>query len=222
MQSFGFGGMNWSFKRGDLASHQVLALDAETLEATYDALRLTNGTPTGVPGEFIFDVRPGSTEAKLDSNDGFLALGKESYLGLPLARAKDILSPAAPANSGNGNSLVTPLCSSLSVDLKSIDRVQRKATVRLYSFRDPSFVSYLLSYSQVDLLNDVFVMKGQSSFKWYEKSEEILKRVGNPPIATADVNAAAAMGMQPGNPGTSATTPLARVLWMLLRYKARR
>lgn len=46
-----------------LESHQRLALDAEALEASYEAVRLTNGQPTGVPNEYIFDVLAGSTEA---------------------------------------------------------------------------------------------------------------------------------------------------------------
>jgi hypothetical protein len=196
-----------------LASHQVLALDATTLEATYDAIRLSNGKPTATPGEFTFDIRASSTEAKLDSNDAFLALGKEGRPGLPLARARDILSPNAPAYVGKGDTLLTPMWSSLSVHLKSLDRAKRKATIRFSSFRDPAFVPYILAHSQVDLLNDVFVMRGQAVFKWYEKSREILLEVGNPPIATPDLNSAAAMGMQPGSPGTSTVKPLARVLW---------
>src|SRR5690606_39004851 len=36
-----------------LESHQRLALDAEALEASYEAVRLTNGQATGTPNEYV-------------------------------------------------------------------------------------------------------------------------------------------------------------------------
>ncbi len=86
-----------------LESHQRLALDAEALEASYEAVRLTNGHPTGVPNEYVFDVLPGSTEAKLDDNEGYLALGKEGHPGLPLQRGRDLISGGAPLYPGQND-----------------------------------------------------------------------------------------------------------------------
>lgn len=196
-----------------LESHQRLALDGETLEASYEAIHLTNGQPTGQPNEYIFDVLPGSTEAKLDDNEGYLALGKEGHPGLPLQRARDIIASGAPPYSGQNDTLLTPLWSSLSVKLISFDRGAQQAVLRLDSWRDTAFVPYLLSNSQIDLLNDIFITKGQSSFKWYETVKNILVNVGNPPIAVADRNAATAMGARPPRPGSDPITPLAKILW---------
>lgn len=201
------------YQTNKLESHQRLALDAETLEASYEAIRLTNGQPNGSAMEFIYDVLPGSTEAKLDDSDGFLVIGKEGFPGFPLQRARDILTPSSPAYTGQDQNLILPLWSTLSITLISFDRNTRKAIVRLSNWRDNQFVPYLLANSTVDLMNDIFITKGQSTFKWYEKSKEILGLVGNPSIAVADQNAATAMGMKISAPGSDPITPAARVLW---------
>lgn len=196
-----------------LESHQRLALDAEALEANYEAIRLTNGQPTGAQNEYEFDVLPGSTEAKLDDNEGYLALGKEGYPGLPLQRGRDLISSSAPLYFGQDDTLRTPLWSALSVTLMSFDRSARKAVLKLDNWREAAFVPYLLTNSTIDLLNDIFITKGQSSFKWYETVKRILVAVGNPSIAAPDSNAATAMGARSARAGTALVTPLARVLW---------
>ncbi|PPK72540.1 AAA domain-containing protein [Methylobacter tundripaludum] len=202
------------YQTNKLEGHQRLALDAETLEASYEAIRLTNGQQTAVPGEFIYDVLSGSTEAKLDDNDGFLALGKDGLPGFSLQRARDIIRPFAPTYPGQDQNLILPLWSSLSVTLVSFDRTARKAIVRLSNWRDNQFIPYLLANSTTDLMNDIFITKGQSTFKWHEKSAQILLQVGNPSIAVADRNAANAMGMvKIPSPGSDSITPIARVLW---------
>jgi AAA domain len=201
------------YQTNKLAAHQRLALDAETLEATYDAVRLTNGIPTGIAGEYRYDVLAGSTEAKLDDSDGFLALGKEGHAGFPLLRAKDIIDPSAPIFTGQDFTLTVPLWSSLTVTLMAIDRNTRKAIIKFGNWRDAAFIPYLFQYSSFDLMHDVFILRSQTAFKWFEKSGAILKQVGNPPIASADINAATAMGMQPQPAGIHAITPISQVLW---------
>jgi hypothetical protein len=196
-----------------LEDHQRLALDGETLEATYDAIRLTNGVPTGNPLEYVFDVLPGSTEAKLDDDQAFYAFGKEGRPGFPLEKANNILPSGIPPYGGNSQKLMTPLWSSLSVELQSFDRVNRRAIVRFSSWNDAFFAPYLFTHSTIDLLNDVFVTKGLSAFKWFETVKEILSAVGNPSIAVADPNAAIAMGAAQTAPGNDPVSPLARVLW---------
>ena len=196
-----------------LENHQRLALDAEALEASYEAIRLTNGQPTGSPNEYVFDVLSGSTEAKLDDNDGYLSLGKEGHPGLPLQRARDIITTSAPPYLGSDQTLTTPLWSALSVSLVSFDRNTRKAVLKLTNWRESFFFTYLVANSTIDLLNNVFITKGQGSFKWYETVKNILSSVGNPSIAVADSNAAKAMGAKLPISGSDAVTPLARILW---------
>lgn len=202
------------YQTNKLEAHQRLALDGETLEASYEAIRLVNGHQTGAPGEIMFDVQPGSTEAKLDDNDGFLALGKEGFPGFPLQRAKDILKPFSPPYPGDDSNLTLPLWSSLNVTLGRFDRGAGKAVVKLSNWRDNAFVPYLLANSTTSLIDQVFITKGQSPFKWFETSRKILLAVGDPPIAVPDAKAADAMGMKgPASPGTDPITPIAKVLW---------
>ena len=196
-----------------LESHQRIALDAETLEANYDAIRITNGRPTGQPNEYVFDVLTGSTEAKLDDNDGFLILGKEGFPGFPLQRALDILNKGINYSLIQDALLTTPLWSSLSVTLISFDRNTRNAVLSIFNRKQTNFFQLLVANSPIDFMNDVFITKGQSSFKWYEKVKNILSLVGNPSIAVADTNAAHAMGAKPAKSGKDVVTPLARVLW---------
>lgn len=201
------------FQTRRLESHQRIALDAETLEASYDAIRLTNGEPTGIPNEYIFNVLPGSMDAKFDDNEGYLALGKERYPGLPLQRVRDLISFTAPPYTGQNETLLTPLWSALSVSLLSFDRLTGTAVLKLTNWRETAFVPYLLANSTVDLLNDIFITKGQVSFKWYDTVKKILSAIGNPSIAVADSNAAIAMGATQTRLGADPITPLARILW---------
>ncbi|HEI9751837.1 TPA: AAA family ATPase [Acinetobacter baumannii] len=196
-----------------LESHQRLALDAESLEASYEAIRLTNGRATAIPNEYEYDVSPGSTEAKLDDNEGYLALGKEGTPGFPLLRARDIIKPGAPIYAGSDALFKTPLWSSLSVRLVAFDRSARKATLHLSNWHESTFWPYLFGHSSIDFMNDIFITKGQVSFKWYEKVQDIFRAIGNPPIAIADQNAAIAMGATAANTGSDPVTPPSRVLW---------
>ena len=75
-------------------------------------------------------------------------------------------------------------------------RNEGSRTIRNCHFR------YLLANSTVDLLKDIFITKGQVSFKWYETVKKILASVGNPSIAVADRNAATAMGANAARPGS--------------------
>ncbi|WP_011920312.1 DEAD/DEAH box helicase [Shewanella putrefaciens] len=197
-----------------LESHQRLALDAETLEAGYEAIRLTNAQPTGAPDEYLYDVLSGSTEAKLDDNDGYLVLGKECIPGFPLQRARDVIRAGAPIYPGSDTTIITPLWATLSVTLQSFDRRACKAVLKFSNWREPAFPSYLLANSKIDLMNDIFITKGQGGFKWYETVAKILATVGNPSIAHPDANATVAMGASKATKvGSDPITPLARILW---------
>ena len=59
-----------------LESHQRLALDAEALEASYEAIRLTNGQPTGSPGEYVMTYCLGQPKQSLTITRVFLPWAK--------------------------------------------------------------------------------------------------------------------------------------------------
>ena len=201
------------FATRDLSSRLLLAQDAETLEANYEAMRLTNGRRI-LQDLYEFDILPGSTEAKFEEGDSFLTLGKDALPGLPFNRAQDILKPMAPAYTDDSELLTRPLWSTISAEINSLDLLNRKARVRLFHWREQTWFPYLVSNSQIDLLNDVFITKGISTFKWHDICSNILSSVGTPPIATPDLNAARTMAaVPPQRRGTDPTTPIASVLW---------
>ncbi|WP_432734488.1 DEAD/DEAH box helicase [Maridesulfovibrio sp. FT414] len=202
------------YQTGKLDSHIRLALDGISLEAEYEAIRMTNGKPTNIPGEYVFDVLPGSLEAKMEDDQGYLALGSDLLPGLPLNSANSILKSGCSQFSGDPNLLNMPLWSSLTAELRSFDRNNRKARLHIGNWKESSFFDYLVTNSSVSLLNDIFVTKGKSTFNWAEISRAILQEVGNPPIAVADPNAAVAMAKSKiPKPGKSNIVPAAYVLW---------
>lgn len=206
---------NLEFNASQLESHILLSLDGEHLEATYEAIVLKNGTQLS-PGLYEFDVASGSTEAKF-KEDSRLALGKLGRPGMPLESAKALLSPHAPAFTGNLDVLQSPLWSTLSATLLRFDRAAAKARVQFTCYREPQLIPYLMANSSVDLLTNVFLLEAKkpSNFNWGRFSTEILREVGNPPIAVPDKNAADAMGiaLSSRRGGKDPVTPLARVLW---------
>jgi hypothetical protein len=203
------------FNTAQLESHIKLSMEGERLEASYEAIVMTNGRVIS-PNRYEFDVAPSSTEAKFKV-DSMLTLGKIGRPGMPLEHAKDLLSPSAPYFQGDPNLLGMPLWSVLGTKLIQFDRVTAKAIVEFSCYQDPALTSYLFGNSTIGLLNDVFLMenKSPSGFDWTRISTKILKEIGNPSVAVADNNAANAMGIKPNarKGGTGPITPVARLLW---------
>ena len=219
-QSVAFDGKLWvwwdrlNFQATQLEAHIRLGLDGERLEASYEAILLSNGRAIGL-GLYEFDVPPGSREAKL-TEDSILALGKLGRPGLPLERAAALLPSSAPRYPGSQDLLLMPLWSVLKVELELFDRVQGTARVHLTHWQDPQFVPYLLRHSRENLLDRVFLVdsKRPEAFNWASRSATLLQAIGIPPIERPDPNAAAAMGITPPRRrGTDPVTPVARVLW---------
>lgn len=202
------------FNTAQLEAHMRLSLEGERLEATYEAIILTNGRalPTG---EYEFDVSSGSTEAKF-KEDSLLTLGKLGRPGMPLERVNSLISPGAAPYAGTPSALFEPLWSALKAELVLFDRVNARAIVAFSNSREPALVRYLFANSSVDLLTDVFLLEGKkpNAFDWSLRSTQILKGIRNPSIAAPDQGAAAAMGIAiPAKRGSDPITPPARVLW---------
>lgn len=193
-------------------SHQRLALDAQALEANYEALRLNNGVRLPNSNIWEFDVLATSTESKIEEGDGYLAIGLDSEPGFPLSTTSSHLGAGAPPYAGDPTELALPLYSQLKASVRKLDRVARRAEV-LITAKSQAHLNYLLKLGVLNLQAGIFLTAGKSSFDWSKYSGEILKEVGNPAIATPDPVAAAAMAMPLGAPGVSSITPLARVLW---------
>lgn len=190
---------------------QLLALDALTLEANHDAILLFNGRQGSCPGEYEYDVGPGSTEVKFDDDQGFLTVGKQSRPGFPLEKVNSLLPNPSPVYGGNEGDLYRRLHSALGANLISFDRMAKRATVR---FQDTQLFQYLIQNNFFNPCNDLFLVKSPVLFNWAEKTRDILVEIGNPSIATADPNALRAMGTQAVRTnGSHPVRPAARVLW---------
>ena len=196
------------------AAHQRLALDAQALEANYEALRLRNGVRVGTTDVWEFDVRPTSTETKIEEGTGYLAIGLEAGPGFPLTSAKDHLPRPWPNYTGQPEDLSLPLYSVVQATLLTLDRVNKRASVLVRAPKAPPLLAYLTKHKVLDLSAEIFLTPGKPSFDWSKFSTEILKQVGKPAIATPDPVAALAMGAtSTGSAGNDPLTLLARLLW---------
>lgn len=196
------------------AAHQRLALDAQALEANYEALRLRNGVRVGMTDVWEFDIRPTSTETKIEEGTGYLAIGLEAGPGFPLTSAKDHLPRPWPNYTGQPEDLSLPLYSVVQATLLTLDRVNKRASVLVRAPKAPPLLAYLTKHKVLDLSAEIFLTPGKPSFDWSKFSTEILKQVGRPAIATPDPVAALAMGAtSTGSAGNDPLTLLARLLW---------
>jgi hypothetical protein len=209
-----------AFATGKAEAHQRLALDAQTLEANYEALRLCNGVRQGKTNVWDFDVRASSAESKIEEGEGYLAIGLEGVPGFPLSSTKDQILGVPPPYAGDSVDLSMPLYSQLSAMVLTLDRMTLRAEVLITS-RSQELLNYLIKHGFLNLQGGIFLTAGKSFFDWSKQSTEIFKCVGNPAIAKPDPVAAAAMALTLGKPGTGNVTPIAEVLWAAPSVQAR-
>lgn len=190
-----------------------LALEGEVLEATYDAIRIYNGTPSGISGQYWFDVSASSREAKFEDDEGYLALGDDSQPGFPLDRAKTHIPPGAPMFGGSSGALNLPLYAAVRVTLLTFDRVNLRALVQLETPADSALRPYLEAQGVIRIVGPLFITKSVPGFDWSATGAKILRQIGNPPIAVPEPSTARALGIPAKGAGADAITPAARVLW---------
>ncbi|HEK1214092.1 TPA: AAA family ATPase [Pseudomonas aeruginosa] len=202
------------FNTSQLEAHIALSMDGERLEATYEAIVLQGGVH--LSGDlYQFNVAPSSSEAKF-KEDSRLTIGKVGMPGMPLQRVGSIVSSGAPFFQGAPEVLQMPLWSAVEARLVSFDRVRLVAQVEIACRREPNLVPYLMQYSTMPLMSDIFLVEAKKPkmFNWAELSQPILQAIGNPRIAVPDPNAVRAIGVAPPARRTfDAETPAARVLW---------
>ena len=197
----------------NIEAHRILAEDAERLEASYQAIRLVKRKKILPNGNWVYEVSPDSSEAKLDDNDSYLALGSEKIPGLPLTRLKDIIATASISLCpGDINILNLPFWAAVKVKLISFDRDNLEAIIEVTA-KDPDLIPFLEDHSKIDFTSNVYITNNKSNYDQSEITRDILKAIGNPPIAIPDSNALAAMALPAGKVGKSPISPAARVLW---------
>jgi DNA polymerase III delta prime subunit len=197
----------------NIEAHRVLAEDAERLEASYETIRLIKRKDMLPSGSWVYEVNPDSSEAKLDDNDSYLALGSENIPGLPLTKVKDhIATTLVLLYTGNPNTLNLPFWTAVRVKLISFDRDNLEAVIELSS-KDPELIPFLEVHSTIDFTSNLFITNSKNSYDQSEITRDILRAISNPPIAVPDPNALAAMAIKAGKVGRSPVFPIAQVLW---------
>ncbi len=185
------------FETNKLKAIEQLSLDGDTLEANFEAIKLRNGKKL-CESIYSFEVPESSLDAKLDDDEGFLALGTDEFPGLPLMKGSDILKDGSSFDS---NAIYYPMYRSLQVRIVNFNRKTKKIEIEIKNYRDTYFFDDLIENSKIDLLDNVFITKSVPFFNWSKTVETILEKVGIPAVSTPDVL----------NP--SPETPMAKILW---------
>jgi hypothetical protein len=201
------------YATGRLESHSRLAADVDTLESSFQAIRLINRVGTSPNGNPIYSVSPDSTEVKLEDDDSYLAVGLCAEPGFPLEYVRKRIPSTAATYPGNPEILQRPFFSAINATLVNFDRANLRAEIRIEDRDNGALLPYLAAQANLDFSHDIFLTESKSAYKWYEFCEGILRLIGNPPIAVADQQAAKAMGLLVVPSGTDASTPPAEVLW---------
>jgi hypothetical protein len=191
-----------------MAAYERLALDVDTLEASYHAIRLTKQIDILANGHRLFSASAESAESKLDSEDSFLAVGLIAEPGFPLEYIRQRIPPGAPAYPANPH---LPFYTTLKATLVNYDRATDVAEVMFED--DGTLLNYMDANHGISFTEGLFLTEGMPFFNWAWRSRDILGIIGNPSIATPDPNAARAMALPAQPPGTSQSTPVAEVLW---------
>lgn len=184
---------------------------AESLEASYKAILLTDLIKDFGSNTFEFAVSEDSSEAKIEEGDS-CTVGIVSWPGFPLA---------------NGNSLqlgldtklsFTPMYKVIAARIVKFDRVNKRLVVALsakWSGVDTQFNAVMASGVLPIGKEPIYLLEG-STFDDSRDVTAILQEIGNPKCAVAAPEALKAMGASGAKKipkGTDSDTPIAEVLW---------
>lgn len=184
---------------------------AETLEASYEAIVLTNLIADLGGGRYEFEVSPDSTESKLDEGDT-CALGIVSWPGFSLETAHRLgVGPG-------GKYDFLPLNRYLCVKIEQFERAHGRITVRFessWSGFDDVFHAVMSSGLIPIGKEPIYLLEGMP-YDSSKDTSEILAEIGDPACAKPAQEALLAMGQTAARKlkaGTGPDTAVARVLW---------
>ena len=204
----------WSQVSAAVAKTQSLGsfiARAESLEASYKAILLTDLVKDHGNNRFEFVVSEDSSEAKLEEGDS-CTVGIVSWPGFPLA---------------NGNSLglgldqklsFVPMHKVIGAHIDKFDRVGKRLAVTLspkWAGVDTQF-NAVIAQGVVPIGKEPIYLLEDSAFDDSRVVSSILKEIGNPKCSITAPQALAAMGTSAAKKvpkGTDADSPVAQVLW---------
>ncbi len=188
----------------------------ESLEASYKAIVLTRKLDTLGNNHYVFEVSEDSTESKIEESR-FLVLGLMSQPGFPIRNGYSFVNqPGFPSIDPQQLSVRTNRL--VGVELVHFDRINRRAEVRFWSGYGQKFSRLFDAVMNSSSVNNcdspIFLMEGEP----YDDSKTtigILREMGQPPIAKADLSAITALGRKSPKKkvGTDPVTPISAFLW---------
>lgn len=190
--------------------HDLIA-KAETLEASYKAIVLTDLVASLGNNRFVFNVSPDSTEAKIEEGAGFLTIGIISWPGFPLQTCNS-MGLSAPGKD------FLPMHKIIAVDIEEFDRVKCQATIQIrpgWSALQDAFDEVMKAGILPIGTEPIYVLSGLP-YDDAKVTTSILSAMGNPVCAVTAPQALSAMGAAAAKKlpaGTAANTRPAQVLW---------
>lgn len=193
-----------------------LITKAERLEASYEAIVLTNLINNLGNNRFEFEVSEESTEAKLEEGNAFYVLGIESNPGFPLetgfSLGIDINPPAI-----DYSHIRIPMHSVITVSLERFDRVNRRAIIEIRA-RSRAVTGIFDAVQRMGLIpigvQSIFITEGMP-YDDSRTTSSILREIGNPTNSKVAPESLIAMGSASRRlvAGSDNITPAANVLW---------
>lgn len=188
---------------------------AESLEASYKAIILTDVLKDLGGNRYEFAVSEDSTEAKIEEGDAYNAVGIVSWPGFPIQSG---LSLGLTINDDD-TKLRAPLHRVLAATLVQFDRANRRAVVEFHARGGSWYESVFDALMDSGLLpigKEPIYLLNALSYDDSRTTIEILKEIGHPACAVTSKEALLAMGKPAAKKlqnGTGPDTPIARVLW---------
>lgn len=185
---------------------------AEWLEASYKAIILTKLVKDNGGGWLDFEVSDDSTEAKLEEGDDYCTLGIVDRPGFPLQNGRSLGLSIAD------NSQYRPMHSVVRVRIVAFLRAKKRITIQVMPRWDGVKAAYdaVMKSGIVPIgTGQLYILEGAP----YDDSRavtDILRVIGNPPIAAPAKETLAALGVTASKKiakGKDNVTAPATVLW---------
>ena len=189
------------------------ARDAEEIEASYEGIRLTRFL--GQQGdEMLWEITPDSLNTKLRLPDAYCCLAPDAFPGFLTLRVRELVNPRLLTDPNHGNVFFSTL---FRVGAMPLEHNPPRARI-VFANLSPELQQ--TRQEVIRQLGDDFwaggtVVKNLGSDWAVTRLREVLKAIGNPPIAVPDARTQAALGRasEQIRPGQDRITPAARVLW---------
>lgn len=223
---YAFHKLNDAYQQNKTA--QIRAMPAHQREAMFASARLTRrlaGAPrtaalgvlgaTAGPNDLVYEIRPGSEDAKIEEGDFLMAIvpeGRTEILDWSVSRLAKNSPAGAGAAADFGQDQYMKMAKVLSVKVIRFDRVNRLALLEWDNWR-PLVTAAVLSAGLVNIDANVSLEKVPTDFLG-PRLEATLRAIGRTPKALPPPAAATALGLPAGRgPRATPRVPVEDVIW---------